>query len=326
MIRFFSANHLYHFFLIPVIGALIFFSTLNQPINDLFLAFSTQSSPFSVFLSNSILPANIGLALNFVLVMIICFQLLQINARFSFVKERSFLPAYLYLFLTLALPGLRIFHPVYVAAIFLLLAINRIFASLEQPKAILNAFDAALFTGLASLFYIHAIVFLFMIPIGLYMLRLKTIWNEWVASFIGALIPWIFILPLLIIAGGMRIFRYFPDQFIFIKNNFYPENPFIIAFFAFYLLMILFASIFILRSYHTQKISSRRYYKILFYFFTFCNLLILFPPVSYEVIVLAAIPISFLFTNYLISVKRRRLANMLFAIMMIITLTLHFFV
>jgi len=324
MIRFFSANHLYNFFLIPFIGALIFFSTLYKPVDDLFLALQFHSSPFAIFFSNSTLPANIGLIINFILVMIISFQLLQINAKFSFVKERSFLPAYTFLLLTLTLPELRTFHPVYLAAIFLIMATNRIFDSLEQPKAILNAFDAALFTGLASMFYLHAIFFIFFIPIGLHMLRLKTIWNEWIASLIGGLIPWIFCLPVLVLLGGSQIFSFFPDQLLFEKYSFYATNPFIIAYFSFYLLAILVASIFILRYYHTQKISSRRYYKILFYFFVFSNLLILFPPVSYEIIVLAAIPVSFLFTNYFISAKRRRFANLLFLFMMVITFTLQF--
>ncbi len=324
MVRFFSANHLYNFFLIPIIGVLIFFSTLTRPVDDLFFALHFHSSPFSVFFSNTTLPASIGLAINFLLVMIICFQLLQINAKFSFVKERSFLPAYFFLFLTLTLPELRAFQPVFVAAIFLIIATNRIFDSLEQPKAILNVFDAALLTGLASLFYLHAIFFIFFIPIGLQMLRLKTIWNEWIASLIGGLIPWIFIIPVLILVAGTRIFDFFPEQLIFEKNNFYPSNPYVIAYLGFYLLVILIASIFIVRHYHMQKISSRRYYKILFYFFVFCNLLILFPPVSFEIIVLAAIPVSFLFTNYFITAKKRRFANLLFAIMMIITFTLQF--
>lgn len=324
MIRFFSANHFYNFFLILLIGGCIFLSGMIKPLDDLFLVNCTHNSPFSLFVKDITLPAITGLIINFILVMIICFQLLQINARFAFVKERTFLPPYIYLFIVLVLPEMRIFQSVYLAAVFILLAINRIFASYEQPKAILNAFDAAFFTGLASLFYLPAFFFMILIPLSLYFLRLKTIWNEWIATIFGGLLPWIFAVPILFILKPSEFLNFLYQQIHLLHPSYIPDNPVVIAYLSFFLFLIALASIFILKQYHTQKISSRRYYKILFYFFILPLILILFSSVSFEIIVLAAIPVSYLFTNYFISAKRQRLTNLAFGAMMVMVFALQY--
>lgn len=325
MVRFFSANQFYNFVLIPVIGALLVLSVFlfSEGVDEL-CVINTESSLIHLFFDNLTIPARLGYVINYLLTLVIGFQLLQINARFTFVKERTFLPAYIYVFLVWAMPGLRMIQPVSVAVVFVLLAINRIFSSLSQPKAIANAFDASFLLALASMFYLHAIVLVLFVPVCVYLLRAKSIWNEWVASFIGAILPWLFVFPVLLVLKGNEWGAYLLEQGLLLKRNYMPVNPFVITFLSFNLLMILVSSVFMLRQYRALKISSRRYNKSLFFFFVFCAAIIAFPPVSVEIIALAALPLSYLFTNFLISAKRRKAANIIFGIMMLFAFVLQY--
>lgn len=325
LLRIIKANYVYNFLLIPVLAFLMLLPSLMHggtfpPTNCL------SMSPLCSPIMNSGLPYWGAVVLNYAIVLIICFMLLEINAKFAFVKERTFLPSFLFPVIVYALPELRIIRPVFIAGIFLILAIRSVFNSFEKRGAIRDAFNAGFFIGLAGLFYFYANFFILLIPISLSIMRNNLKWREIIVPFVGLLLPWIFIFSTYFLFGKTVILT------DFIGNSFLPkEKSFLIhlpiqIYLVYLILIITIASVFILRQYGVKNISVRRYFKILFFFFIAASLMLFSKHVSSEILVFLTIPLTFLLTNYLIFIKRRTWAEFFLILLVIISVSIQFFV
>jgi hypothetical protein len=325
LIRIFKANSVYNYILIPIIGGLLLLKSFLEP-----GIFPPESYQFSTPLFLPLYLSNItylgSLVLNFVAIMIICIQLLYINATYSFVRERTFLPAYLFLFIVYTLPDLHVIQPVFVSGIFILLAFNRIFSSFEKKKGFSNAFDAGFFTGIACLFYPVTLMLVFLIPVSLYTLKNKIGWREYVASMLGLFLPLLYAFSYYFIFNNVSNFiDLFTNVFIKREETILHLLP-VQVYFIFLIFITIFSSIFILGQYDEQKISIRRYFKILFFYFCTSVILIILPSVSYELLVLLTIPLTFLITNYFTFMHRRFWAELFFIILIVFSVGLQFII
>jgi drug/metabolite transporter (DMT)-like permease len=97
------------------------------------------------------------------------------------------------------------------------------------------------------------------------------------------------------------------------------------VYFAFMLFITIIASMFLLKEYGTKSISNRRYYKILFYFFITSVILLISPFATSDIVSILTIPLTFLFANYFLMMKRRKWAEILFASLVIISIILQYF-
>lgn len=324
-IRIFKANNFYNFLLFPIVGALLLIKSFMHPgifppetlspINPIFKPiYSLQ------------LTYNVALAINYTAILIICFLLLYINAAFSFVRERTFLPLYIFMFIVLALPGLHIIQPVFFAAIFILLALYNIFLSFEKRKVIVNGFNAGFFIGMAGLFYPGANLLVFLAPISLYTLKNKIGGREWIASFLGLFLPHIYLFTYYFLTNNIAsFFVIFTNLFIFKDLSFFIQVP-IIVYFSFLAILTIASSFFMITQYDEKKISTRRFFKILFFFFSASLLLIIIPSVSYELIVILTLPFTFLLTNYFTFMRRRFWAELLFVLLITFSIVMQFMV
>ena len=325
LLRIVKANHVYNFFLIPFLAfAMLIVSLLKGG------TFPGDNCIYTTPICEPLMTSGItyqgAILINFVSVLIICFLLLQINATFAFVKERTFLPAFLYPVIVYTLPELRVIQPIFISAIFLILTIRSIFSSFEKKSAIRNAFDAGFFLGVAGIFYFYANFFIILIPISLSILRNKVKWRETIVPFIGLIVPWIFIFSIYFITGHSE------TLIEFIRNSLIPkEKSFLVhlpyqIYLIYLILVITIASVFILKQYGVKNINVRRYFNILFLFFFESSLMLFSPHVSSEILVFLTIPLTFLLTNYLIFVKRRRWAELFLILLVIISVSIQFVV
>ncbi|MGZ4034428.1 MAG: DUF6427 family protein, partial [Bacteroidia bacterium] len=99
------------------------------------------------------------------------------------------------------------------ANLFILFAINKLLSSYRKDNAFSQAFDAGLLISVATLFYFPYIVFLPLLGVSLIIMRPFN-WREWVISFLGVLIPYIFVLT----------FYFWNDKldYLFFDKMFYP--------------------------------------------------------------------------------------------------------
>lgn len=325
LLRIVKANHFYNFILIPTLSFLLLLASVLKG-----GVFPTENcvytTPICSPLMNSGIPYLGAILVNFFVVLIICFLLLQINARFAFVKERTFLPAFLFPVIVYSLPELRVIQPIFISGIFIILAIRSIFNSFEQKSAIRDAFNAGFLIGLAGIFYFYAVFFILLIPVSFSILRNSLKWRETVVPFVGLLLPWIFFFSFYFMTGQINtLLEYIANSFITKEKSFLVHLP-IQIYLAYLILIIAVASVFILRQYGVQNISVRRYFKILFLFFVASALMLFSPHVSTEILVFLTIPLTFLLTNYLIFVKRRIWAELFLILLVVISFSVQFFV
>jgi hypothetical protein len=323
LIRIFKANYFYNYLLFPVVGILLLLKSFLTP--GAFPPETTASiSPIFKPIYNLPFTHTTSLAINFAAVMIICFQLLYINATFSFIRERTFLTVYLFMFIVFALPNLHSIQPVFVAAIFILLAFFSIFKSFEKKKVISNGFNAGLFTGIAGLFYPSLNLLIFLVPISLYILKNKIGWREWIASFIGLSLPVIYSFTCYFLTNSLTPFyELYTSVFLPKDYSLLRQLP-VLIYLGFLSVIIIAASFFILKQYDEKKISTRRFYKIAFFYFATSLLLIIIPSVSHELLVILTLPLTFLLSNYLTFMRRRFWAELIFTLLIIFSVALQY--
>jgi hypothetical protein len=325
LLRIFRANSVYNYLLFPIIGGLLLLKSFLEP--GIFPPESINFiSPIFLPLYYLKIPFWGALVLNYIAVIIICIQMLYINATFSIVRERTFLPVYLFLFIVYSLPQLHVIQPVFFSAIFILFALISLFSSYEKKKTINYSFNAGFLTGISGLLYPASFILVFLIPISSYTLKNKVGWRDIIVSIIGLLLPLLYAFTYYFVFNKVSNFIDLFSNTIIKREETIFHSLAVLIYFSFLILIIFISSIFILRQYGEKKISIRRYFKILFFYFFASLLLFFLPSVSYELIVLLTIPLTFLVTNFLTFTRRKFWAELIFTLLLIISFLLQFFI
>ena len=106
---------------------------------------------------------------------------------------QTFLPSLLFILLMSCNKELMALHPILFANFFILFTINKLARSYRKNTAISQAFDAGLFSSIATLFYLPYIILIPVLGIGLQIFR-PIIWREWVICALGAIFPYLFVI------------------------------------------------------------------------------------------------------------------------------------
>jgi hypothetical protein len=232
------------------------------------------------------------------------FYLLNMNSKYSLLRERALLPAFFFILIVSSYDELHMLHPALIAILFFLAALDKVLASYKKEGLSTNYFEATFLLGVGSLFYFNLIYFILIVWVALLILR-PVIWREWVLSIMGILTPWFFFL----------IYDYLinesADQTIdIIVSNYAPGYDLMfdslpqIIFMGILFLLIIFASSRIIISMAKMRVLTRKIY-VLFFWIFFLGLLswILLENANIELIVLIAVPVSFLLSNFMLSLK-----------------------
>jgi hypothetical protein len=301
-----KSNQAFHFLLIPFIaGALWVKSFMNPALFPFYPGEDTMLlyQPISALIGKSTVASNIT-ALLFII--LLAFLILKLNVQYTFIKVRTVLPSIIFILITSGLHELHAMHPVYPAALFLILTVDRIFNSYDKEVIHSNAFEAGIFLAIGSLFYLNLVFFFPFLWIGFIILKPKVNWREFVLTTLGFIFPW---LVALVYYGATN---QTDELMLTLKSNISLHQPFlkgnlpIQIYLGFLGFMTLLASFLILSQYDGKKISSRKYFKAFFWIFLIsCVLIAANPAVSQEIIILLAIPLTYLISNYLIFTKRQ---------------------
>ncbi len=248
-----------------------------------------------------------------VLLITIGFMLARLNVRFFFIQTRTQLPAFFYILICSSFIPLNRLNPALIGCFFVVLAIYKIFDSYKKEKLCYNFFDAALLISVASLFYFNYIFLITVIWAGLILLR-PFILREWIFTLVGISIPYILILSYyylgdIDINGVIDTYRsYFSYRRYDIKINLSYK-----LLIAYYLLMLIIGSVYMVSVYATRKIYSRKYLMFFFWLFIFTIAVYCFvPSAGYEMILISSISISFLYTHYFINIRPGWISDLLF--------------
>lgn len=323
LLRIFKGNYLFNYILFPLVSVLLISGTLLSSSGQS-IAVPITSSPLGVLLSGITIHTTGSVLINLLVVWLISLLLFHINARFSMVKDVSFLPSYLFLFIVFAIPDFRYLQPILPSALFIALSFRSIFLSLEKDNMTPNIFDASFFVGVASLFYFFASVLILAIPLGILVMHKKINWKNLSATLLGLILPWGLLYIILFLSDHTLELNKLTWQFVTHENSLMAKNIALYLYLGFILILTLISSFFILKQYDEKNINTRRYFKVLFIFFVASLVLLPIPAVAGEIIVLATLPLTFLITNYLTYMKRRTWAELFFTVLIIFSIILQF--
>jgi len=296
----------YHIILMPFIAIALWFRSFLNPVVFNFYPGEEMMilyKPIHYVLDKNPFASNI-VALLFII--LLAFLILKLNIQYSFIKVKTFLPSSLFVIITCGLRELHAMHPVYPAALFLILTVDRIFNSYDKEVIHSNAFDAGIFLAIGSLFYMNLVFFFPFLWIGLIILKPKVNWRDYILATLGFIFPWMAALAYYLITGQaeelLRIVAMnFTSHQIFLRGNIAIQ-----IYIGFLVLLTLLGSYTILAQYDEKKISARKYFKAFFWIFLISSILIFVSPaVSQEIIIILAIPLTYLISNFLIYMKRQ---------------------
>lgn len=301
-----KSNQPYHFLLIPIIATALWIRSFMNPVNfsfypgeDMMLLYQ----PINSALSNN---PFVGHVLALIFIILIAFLILKLNVQYAFIRAKTFLPSSLFIIITSGIPDIHAMHPVYPAALFLILAIDRIFSSFDKEVIHSNAFDSGIFLSVGSLFYLNLVFFFPILWFGFIIVKPNVNWREYILTTLGFILPWLAALAYYLISGRTDELLHTLETNITSHQIFLRENLSIQIYIGYLVLLTVLGSISLLAQYDVKKISSRKYFKVFFWIFLIsCVLIIADPAVSQEIIIILTIPLTYLISNYLVFMKRQ---------------------
>jgi len=291
------------------------------------ISFEINQMPLYTFLHNLLINNLFFYKLVGFIVMILCsLYLIQLNSKHILIKNRTYLPALIFILLTSSQNMLHGLNPAVFSAIFLAFTLNYIFGSYDIQKPYNNFFLSGFFVAIASLFYLPSVIFLLLVFISIIILRSFNFRN-WIISIIGFITPWYF------------VFMY---HFL-VNDNLYAIPNLIEATWAqskvdlphgiiFYMflgvsgLLLLISLLHLIGSLSTQKINVRKFHSILLWFTIISGILLSYSPTrSIEVIYIAAVPISFQTSLFLTFSRNRFWPEFFFVSLILVVGLMQFF-
>ncbi len=237
------------------------------------------------------------------------------------INTTSYFPALVYMVLMSLQPEMFSLHPIVIASLFMLLAVHMLMQTYKKETSYSQAFDTGFFIAIACLFYIPSVVFILLLWLGLIVIR-PFVWREWAISFIGFVLPWVFLVFYYFWNDKLDSLQYEALYYTLVT----PRKSFdhitfsypVMAQIGILLVSAFFASGRLLRDLRAGTVRSRSNLFLMMYFFLFAFISIFLAP-SYSIAYLSflSIPFTVFFSSYLLFVKKQWLAELLFLLLII---------
>ena len=312
IIGFFKNNNPASFIILPLFAIVLWLVPFIYPSSFV----PQQIMPLYGFIALPILKWSL-LSSIIALILIIAgaFLLNYIGNENEIFAKQSFLPALFYIALMSMNNTMQVLHPAIFSNLFLLLAINILLSAYrkDSDSAFPNALNAGALISISTLFYFPTIFYFPLIGFALIVLRPFN-WREWVISFLGALLPFIFLLSYYFLDDKLIPF------FINIQSFFQFAAPSHTPFLFYHYLPVIIGGIMFLLSFssisHSLSFNSKKSKKgiIILFWFVFFSLVsfILAPERSIAYLSALAIPFAVFYTDYFLTVKKTKWAEFLF--------------
>lgn len=316
ILKILKSNQPFNYFLIILFGLLFWSASLIKPESYPFYNGENENVLFyplyNLFEKFPLVETIIALFL----VIVLAFLLQQINNSFSFIRIRTVLPASLFVIIIGGFTQIHTLHPVYFGAIFFLLAIYRLFNIFDNRKPNSPAFDSGFLLAVGSLFYLNLIFLLPAFLLGIAILTHEFRWRIFTTHIIGFLLPFFFAISYAILTEQFLELMKILELNLISANNHFKSNLYLQIFLAFLIFLTLLGSIKIIQQYDSKKVSSRKYFAIFFLIFVFSMLVFIFsPPTSQEMLIIIAIPVCYLVSNFLVFMKSKFWSELIFTLL-----------
>jgi hypothetical protein len=314
-------------FFIPVIGLLLWLKAIFGYWPNLPFDYSSHQMPlFSIIEEVLHNLASFSCLISCILVIICAVLLNRLNIKFILIAERTYLPAIFYIILSSSYYQIQKLNPALFSSVFLLFAIERVLDTYKLEHLAYEIFDAAFFIGVASLFHFNAIYFVIYIWAGLIIMR-PFYWREWVYSVLGIVVPYIILFSIYYLADIHFDKVWTPIKYSFIETNHAQLNYQNFILFGYFIFIFIAASIHMVGTFPVIKILARRAFNLLLIFFWLSVIIWIFiPGASFEMLYIASIPVSLLFSHYFVTVKSKFIYEIFFDLLVLMIIALQFIV
>ncbi|NOU60564.1 DUF6427 family protein [Marinifilum caeruleilacunae] len=316
-----KGRHYLLLFLVPVFLLLLWIEAFISPVS---LTGEQNQMPLYSMLQS--LTQGSIIALNIVggiLLILLSLLVVRLNEKYIFIRQRTDLPAFIFALIATGTVSLYGMHPALLASFLLFFAIDSIFAIYHGSRTLAKSFEVGLFIGLASISYLFSAVFILWFWIGLAFLGYFRA-REILAGLVG------FLLPIFITASW---FYLNDDLGVFLQSinalidfEFKAEySLFQKVYWGILAAFVLLASAFMANVVEEKKISSRKYFMILFVFFiTTIGSFFVFSGTGTELYFLLLIPVTFIISHYFVLSRYSWIGEVLFAIFVGASILIHF--
>lgn len=313
-IRFFKSNNASALLFLPLIAIVIwvfgFIHPIVLPVENTMPLYELIAGPF---INIPRLSCLIGL----LLVIGEAFLLNFIVNENEVLSKQNYLPALFYIVFMSNNNAMLTLHPLLFGNLFLLFAIQKLLSSYRKDKAFSQAFDGGLLISVATLFYFPFIVFVPLLVIGLIILRPFN-WREWLISFIGTSIPYMFVITFYFFYDKLDYFFYDKMFYQFMKEK--PDLELSKSFYfmmgiSWLVILISIGKIFLGVGIGSQRTKKSIIFLVWFFFLGALSVVIA-PEISTRYFSVLAIPAAVFCSNYFLNIKKERLAEFLFLLLL----------
>jgi hypothetical protein len=304
-LRLFNNKSVYSVILVPLVALLFWMEPLSEPVS-LIIVPGEGMMPLYTFFAKFFTGSTIWpVVTGFVLVLINALILSLLSYEFQFLQHRTFLPGILYVSIVSSFPALQTFHPAYPATFFVLLSVYFVFSTYHRKNEISSTFNASFLLSIGSLFYLPVVTLLPLIWISIFVLQKSDNWRLLVIPLIGITLPWFLLWAFLFVSGSdQTILATIVLGFKSVNNQFIFNIGFLVVT-VFVFLLSVFGSINLVNSVNIRKMSTRKYFLILYWMLGLTlPSVFLFTSTGLGIIAVSTVPVSFLITTFFMSGKR----------------------
>ena len=298
-----------------ITGLLIWLQRILAPIS-LESVYFQDAMPLHSFIYTTMNGASgLGTVLSFFIVLTIAFYLANFNTRLFFITERTLLPASLYVLASGFLVSTQVFSPVFPATLLLMLAIDRVMASYRKTGIAYNFFDASLILSIGSMFYFNIIWFFPVIIIGIMLIRTFNV-RELILSLLGLLAPYLLVYAIYYVSGEeMYLFTELIVSNIITPASTYYWSPLLITVLIVGTILLVISLAHLVSVFTTKKIKTRKTFSLLIWILILSLVVYFFvPSTSVEVLYILLIPYVYIVAHFIVFVRNKKIANVVFAI------------
>jgi hypothetical protein len=200
-----------------------------------------------------------------------------------------------------------------------------LFETFEKTKPYSNIFNAGFFLGIGTLFYLNLAIFLPAFLIGITLLSNDSTWRGWIILLIGSVVPAIFAFSYaILIEQTAEMLATFEKQ-IFTSVNLFRTNIPLHILVSVLILLTLTGSVKLIQQYDSKKVSTRKYFTFFSLIFILSTGSFIFIPVtSQEMLVMMAIPVTYLISNLFVFMKSKFWSEFLFSLLLVIVILIQF--
>lgn len=249
----------------------------------------------------------------------------RLNSKYALISKQSALPGVVFVLLIGGMPLALHFNPIWIATLLFLLGLEYLFAAHDFRKVMKECFLTAFWISVAGLFSYNLVLLYPLFILLMMTLRLLN-FKSFLASLIGFVLPWLFLLGSELIWGSMSDYFHYSD-FTWDKVAHGFQHT---ALSWAYLLSIAFiffiAALSVARAYGTKKIITRKQYLVFIYAALYIIGLMLVIGLNINMITLLAVPISIVIAHLIDHIRSVLWKNIVLASLMVLSIAGHVFI